>query len=111
MPVSLDNRKIFVVAYCIDNDTEQSAQARETHMEAHLAYVASLVDHLLIAGPMFAEDGKTVVGSVLIYKTDDVATAKAWLGNDPYYAAGIWKSTSFHPFRGAIGDAVGGVSW
>jgi uncharacterized protein YciI len=111
MPVSLETRKMFVAAYCVDAQGESAAKARETHLEGHLAYVAGLVDHLLIAGPLFGDDGQTVIGSLLVYKTDAVSQARGWLENDPYYAAGIWSSTSFHPFRGAIGEAVGGISW
>jgi len=111
MPVSDTNRVLFTVVMCKDAPGAAAAEARERHMEAHLAYVESIVDQILIAGPMFGPDGRTVIGSLLVYKTDSEATARSFLEADPYFSAGIWDSIECQVFRGALGDAVGGKAY
>lgn len=111
MPVSNINRKLFVMAKCMDAPGQAAVDARAKYLEDHLGYVDSILDKVLIAGPIFAADEKTVVGSLLIYKTEDIDEARAILEADPYFNASIWQSTEFELFRGALGDAVGGKSF
>ena len=63
-----ENRKMFVVAYCKDKVGEEATQERHTHMQGHMDHVASIVDHIALAGPMYADDGETINGSMLVYK-------------------------------------------
>lgn len=111
MPVSIENRKLFVMAMCKDAAGEGPIEARAKYLEEHLEYVETILDKVLVAGPIFADDRQTVVGSMLIYKTDDKSEAEEILSADPYYSAGIWESVEFQVFRGALGDAVGGKSY
>ena len=46
-----ENRKMFVVAYCKDKVGEEATQERHTHMQGHMDHVASIVDHIALAGP------------------------------------------------------------
>lgn len=105
------NRKLFVAAVCKDRPGEEAARARDEYIKGHLDHVESILEHIVIAGPMFAEDQKTVIGSVLVYNTDDERQARAWLEADPYFKAPIWETVEFHTFRGALGSAVGGVTY
>jgi len=111
MSINMENRTLFTVAYCVDKPGAEAAEERQKYMQGHLDHVASLVDEILVAGPMFADDKKTVVGSILIYKTDDVATARKYLEGDPYFKANIWESVSINTFRGALGESVGGIAY
>ena len=107
----MDNRVLLVAAVCMDKKGDGPKKAREAHMQGHLSYFESILDQVAVAGPIFGEDGKTPVGSMLIYKTDDCEKAKALLAADPYYHADIWETVDFHMFRAAGGDLVGGKSW
>ncbi len=111
MPISNENRKLFVMAKCSDAPGEAAVKARAEFLDGHLQYVETILDKVLIAGPIFGDDKKTVIGSLLIYKTDDQDEARAILEADPYFNAGIWEKIEFQLFRGALGDAVGGKSY
>ena len=111
MSVSMENRQLFTVVHAVDHPGEHAAKMREELMMGHLTHIESILDQVVIAGPMFANDGKTVVGSLLIYKTADKEQALANLKADPYYEAGIWDKISINVFRGALGDAVGGKAY
>ena len=109
--INMDNRVLMVAAVCIDKPGETAEQERLTHMKGHLDYFESILDQVAVAGPIFGEDGKTPIGSMLVYKTDDREKARALLAGDPYYNADIWESVDLHLFRAAGGDLVGGKAW
>lgn len=104
-------RHLFTVVHAIDHLGENVKKIRDDLLMAHSDYVVSIVDKIIVAGPMFANDNKTIVGSILIYKTEDKEEAEALLKGDPYFDAGIWDKVSINIFRGAIGDVVGGISF
>lgn len=104
-------RKLFTVVHALDKPGEHAKNSRVELMGAHLSYIEEILDHLIVAGPMFADDNKTIVGSILIYNTDDKNKALKYLKADPYYSADIWKDISVNVFRGAAGDAVGGKAY
>ncbi|WND03489.1 YciI family protein [Temperatibacter marinus] len=104
-------RILFTAALCKDKRGAAVSHQRETLMAEHLAYVEKIVDQILVAGPMFDQDNKTIIGSILIYKTAEKEEAQQLLENDPYYSAGIWETIEFETFRGALGSAVGGISY
>lgn len=109
-----DNKiKLFIAAFCIDHAGDEPARLRKELAPAHLAYIESIMAHILIAGPLFDSNNedKKSIGSLLVYKTQDMEEARAWLEQDPYYAADIWQSVELRFFRGAAGDAVGGRAW
>lgn len=106
-----ENRKMFVVAYCKDKVGEKATQERHTHMQGHMDHIASIVDHIALAGPMYADDGETINGSMLVYKTDKIEQAREWLKGDPYYQANIWESVEIKFIKVALGDQVGGLTW
>lgn len=72
--------------HCLDGD--DGARLRLEHRDAHLAYVASHIGDYAVAGPL-KTDG-VPVGSVLVIKGADEAAARARLGDDPYFLAGLW---------------------
>lgn len=104
-------RVLFVAAICKDRPGQEAIDARDEFMAAHAEYVISIMDKILVAGPIFEDDGETVIGSNLIYKTESKEEARRLLEGDPYFKAPIWKSIEFHTFRGAIGEAVGGLAF
>lgn len=105
------NRILFVMAVCIDRPGQEAIAAREEFMQGHLDHIEAILEHILVAGPIFDDDKKTIIGSTLIYRTSDKEQARAWLAADPYFRAPIWETVEFHLFRGALGDAVGGIAY
>ena len=72
---------------CTDRDHDDVDDLREEHMAGHLAHIEAIVDHIAKAGPLKDAAGEKIVGSMLVYRTDDLEQAKAWLDGDPTPAA------------------------
>jgi len=111
MSASDENRKLFVMVTCLDKAGEGAADERQKYLMDHFKYIETIMDRILVAGPIFADDKQTIIGSVLIYKTEDKAVAREMLESDPYFSADIWDSVVYQTFRGALGDAVGGKAY
>ena len=92
-------------------DTEDSSELREIHRDAHFSYIESIMDELLVAGPVQPTSDSGWKGSVFLYATDDQEKAKSLLHNDPYHRAGIYRKVEAHPFLPAAGRWLGGGIW
>lgn len=64
----------------------------------HKAYLAAVADRIAFAGPLTADDGKTMLGSVLAIDFESREAAHAWLAGEPFTLAGLYASTSVHAF-------------
>jgi len=93
--------------HCLDGD--DGARLRLEHRDAHLAYVAAHMEDYAVAGPL-KSDG-VPVGSVLVIRGADEATARARLADDPYFLAGLWREVRVHEFAAVAGEWVGGATW
>jgi hypothetical protein len=93
------------------HDGPEAGPKRRAAAQAHLAYVESILDRVLMAGPLYSEDGAAMVGSIYIFKTTSLAEARQLLEDDPYFKAAFWKSVEIQPMLPAAGDCVGGKIW
>lgn len=107
----VDTSERFTVCMCFDKLGDETTAAREDLMEIHLAYVETIMDRIVLAGPLFDDAGEGVIGSMLIYNTGDPAEARALLGADPYFKAGFWADVKISTLFPAAGSAVGGKAW
>jgi uncharacterized protein YciI len=82
--------------YCLDHDG--MVERRLSHYEAHKAYLATASMKTVMSGPLLAGDQQTMIGSFFLYEADDIAEVLAFNKNDPFNAAGIWKSVDIRPF-------------
>jgi uncharacterized protein YciI len=96
---------------CVCKDIADSAERRKTHTPAHLAYIESVIDRILVAGPMLDPGTGGYNASCFIYDTDDEEKARTLLHDDPYYRAGIYADVHMQPFRPAAGTWIGGKTW
>lgn len=108
---SFPKNQLFTAVTCMDKPGEDIARIRTETLDKHLAHIEKTISNILVAGPIFSTDGKSVTGSLLIYKTDNQKTAQTMLEVDPYYQAGIWQDIRYDVFYGAAGDAVGGIGY
>ena len=106
-----EREALFTAVTCIDKPGAETTAARQDLLEVHLEYVETILDQILVAGPLYADDAETLIGSLLIYRTGDEAAARALLENDPYFKADFWSTVRYSPFLAAAGTAVGGKSW
>lgn len=87
--------------YC--RDADDSAEVRRANREAHLAY-ARESDCIRMAGPMLADDGETMIGSLFVIEVEDLEAVERFRAADPYVKAGLFDRVEVHPFRWLIGS-------
>jgi uncharacterized protein YciI len=51
-----------------------------------------------LSGPLVADDGKTMIGSLMIVEAPDRATVEAFNRADPFHAAGLWEKVNITAF-------------
>lgn len=89
-------------------DRPGAAEVRAQTRPAHLAYLAGLpAGVVLLAGPLLAEDGATVLGSLLIYQAPDRAAVEALCAADPYAQAGLFATVEVQAFRWVVNPPEG----
>ena len=74
------------------------AQRMEIRPE-HKAYLGAKAEQIAFAGPLLSDDGKTMVGSLLVIDFADRAAALAWLEAEPFTRAGVYGSRQVMAFR------------
>lgn len=81
----------YFAIHCIDKP--ESSELRATTRPAHLAYINTILERVLVAGPLLRPDGRAM-GSLLIVEFDDRDAAIAFAADDPYHQAGLFESRS-----------------
>lgn len=84
-------------------DKADSLQVRLDAREAHLNWVRNDPKvELISAGPWLDDDGD-MRGSLLIVKSDSLATVEGWLEQDPYNQAGLTGFKRVRQFNWLLG--------
>jgi len=86
---------LFAV-HCLDKPDHLAL--RLASYEAHKAYLATAPLAAVVSGPLLADDGRTMIGSLFIVEAacrDDVVAFNA---ADPFSQAGVWAQVQIHPF-------------
>jgi uncharacterized protein YciI len=79
-------------------DKPGTAELRQRLRPEHKAYLAQVADRMAFAGPFVADDGQTMLGSLLAIDFDSRDAAHAWLAQEPFTRAGLYASTTVHAF-------------
>ncbi len=87
---------MLFVLYC--RDIADGADIRQATRPAHLDW-ARATDRIRAAGPMLADDGESMIGSLFVIEAKDLEDARAFNAADPYTRAGLWDTVNVHPFR------------
>lgn len=72
---------------------------RAENRPAHVAHLDSVSESVLVAGPLLASDGTTMIGSLLVIDFPDEAAARAWAAADPYALAGLFETSVIRQYR------------
>lgn len=80
-------------------DKPGSAALRTEYRPRHKAYLAAVAEHIAFAGPLLAEDGHTMIGSLLVIDFPDHAAAHAWAAAEPFVNAGLYASVEIRAFQ------------
>jgi hypothetical protein len=89
--------------HCLDKKDGGAALRTKTR-PAHLEWAIGLKDKVRMAGPLLAEDGETMIGSVFLIETESLAAAKSISSQDPYTQAGVFGEIRIHEVRWSIGE-------
>jgi uncharacterized protein len=65
----------------------------------HKAYLAAKAEQMAFAGPLLADDGKTMVGSPLVIDFPSREEAQRWIAGEPFTRAGVYASTAIYAFE------------
>lgn len=79
-------------------DKPGSGELRQRIRPAHKTYLAAMAQRIAFAGPLVADDGQTMLGSLLAIDFDSRDAAQAWLAEEPFTRAGLYASTNVHAF-------------
>jgi uncharacterized protein len=90
---------MFVV-HC--KDKPGAAHIRAETRPAHVEYLKSNLDRIIVAGPVQTEDREGMIGSVLILDFPNRDELDAFLAADPYAKAGLFESVTVLPWKKAL---------
>ena len=90
----------------ICRDKPDSLELRMATRPAHLEWIGNAPFPVAAAGPLLADDGQTMIGSLMIVGSGDVAAVRAWAAGDPYAQAGLFDAVTLHPWRHLIGGGL-----
>lgn len=82
--------------HCIDKP--DSSELRASTRESHLAHIKTVLDDVLVAGPLLDMEGKPI-GSLLIIEFPERKDAVAFAAADPYACAGLFASVAVTAWR------------
>ncbi len=79
-------------------DKPDGAALRQRVRPEHKAYLATVADRIAFAGPLTADDGQSMIGSLLAIDFDSREAAQAWLAAEPFTRAGLYAGVEIHAF-------------
>jgi uncharacterized protein YciI len=92
------------VAICFDKPN--SEEIRLAHRAAHLDYLRANAKTIKSCGPFLADDGVSMVGSMLIVEAENRAEVDSILEQDPYRKAELFNSIGVRGWRWVVGVPV-----
>jgi uncharacterized protein YciI len=86
----------------ICEDKPDSLALRMANRDNHLEFIDTHSEKIRLAGPMLSDDGKGMVGSLLIIDAESIEQVKEISANDPYAQAGLFAKVTIRPFRQVV---------
>ena len=81
----------------ICTDKPDSLALRMANRPEHVAYLESLGDRLVIAGPFTEPDGETMNGSLIVVEAASLDAARNIAAGDPFAKIGLFASFEIRP--------------
>ena len=82
----------------ICTDKPGSLPLRKVNRPDHLAYLESLGDTLVFAGPFMMDDGATMNGSLIVIEAASLEAAHSIAAGDPFAKVGLFASVEIRPW-------------
>lgn len=80
-------------------DRPDGQALRQRLRPEHKAYLGAMADRIAFAGPLLADDGAAMIGSLLAIDFDSRESAVEWLTAEPFTRAGLYASVNVHTFQ------------
>ena len=88
----------------ICTDKPDSLAIRKANRPEHLAYLESLGDTLVLAGPFTEPDGETMNGSLVVIEASSLEAACMIAAGDPFAKAGLFANVDIRPWLWTINN-------
>ncbi|MEV0831398.1 YciI family protein [Nonomuraea rubra] len=92
--------------FCYHRDRPGSAELRDKLLEEHWSYMDRYAAELIARGPTFVRGGDTATGSVHIVDLPDLASARAFVFDEPNYQAGVYRDVVLRRWRNTLGRTM-----
>ncbi|MBX3603317.1 MAG: YciI family protein [Rubrivivax sp.] len=79
-------------------DKPGAAELRQRVRPEHKAYLGAVAERIAFAGPLTADDGETMVGSLLAIDFASREAAMDWLAGEPFTRAGLYSGVEVLAF-------------
>jgi len=82
-------------------DKQGALDKRLAHYDAHKAFLldpSQFGVRIEMSGPLTADDGLTMIGSLFLVEAPDRAAVERFNGADPFHHAGIWERVTITGF-------------
>jgi uncharacterized protein YciI len=82
-------------------DRQGALDTRLAHYEAHKAFLSDTSEfgvEIVMSGPLVADDGTTMIGSLFLIEAPDRAAVEAFNAADPFKKADIWERVTITGF-------------
>jgi uncharacterized protein YciI len=79
-------------------DRADAGPLRVQMRPAHKKYLAAVADRIAFAGPLLADDGQTMIGSLLVIDFPSRDAAHRWQEDEPFTRAGVYAASSIIAF-------------
>lgn len=88
----------------ICTDKPNSLALRKANRPEHLAYLESLGETVVFAGPFTAADGETMNGSLIVIEAPSLDAARTIAAGDPFARAGLFATVEVRPWLWTINN-------
>ncbi len=80
-------------------DKPGTSEQRLKLKPAQYEHLGKVENRMVTGGPLLAEDGETMIGSLLIIDFPERGAAEAWLADAPFTKGGVFGEASILPYK------------
>ncbi|MET8156636.1 YciI family protein [Sphaerisporangium sp. NPDC005289] len=92
--------------FCYHRDRRDSAALRDELLEEHWSYMDRYAAEVIARGPTLDRGRDTATGSVHIVDLPDLATARAFVFDEPNYQAGVYRDVMLRRWQNVLGRTM-----
>ena len=77
--------------FCLHiTDKPDRVETRKRLVDEHRAYQKECGVEITLSGPLLAEDGETMIGSMFLIEAEDRAAVERFIAGDPFMKNDVW---------------------